>query len=163
KWHVTISCEWDPAPLPPTGQEVGIDVGLSAFATCSNGQATANPRFFRREERALARAQRQHQLALYAHKAARASVTGRLKQPHPEWEEADACRAVSGEAEGRAAWQHRQKRRKVVARIHERARWRRDDVARQQSRRLVNAIAAGGRRGEVAVSDRPLLQGGMSW
>lgn len=28
KWFVTVSCEWDPTPLPATGQQVGIDVGL---------------------------------------------------------------------------------------------------------------------------------------
>jgi putative transposase len=29
KWYVTFSCEWEPMPLPPTGQAVGIDVGLT--------------------------------------------------------------------------------------------------------------------------------------
>ena len=38
KWFATISCEWEPAPLPPTGQEVGIDVGLKTFATLSDGK-----------------------------------------------------------------------------------------------------------------------------
>jgi putative transposase len=37
---------------------VGIDVGLKTFATLSTGDDVANPRFFRREERALAKAQR---------------------------------------------------------------------------------------------------------
>jgi putative transposase len=54
KWFVSISCEWVPTPLPPTGQAVGIDVGLATFATRSDGQTIANPRFFRRAERALA-------------------------------------------------------------------------------------------------------------
>jgi len=30
KWFAIISCEWDPIPFPPTGQAVGIDVGLTA-------------------------------------------------------------------------------------------------------------------------------------
>ena len=42
--------------MPPTGQQVGIDVGLATFATRSDGQAIgqaiANPRFFRQEEHA---------------------------------------------------------------------------------------------------------------
>jgi putative transposase len=59
KWYVTFSCECpEPAPLPATGQPIGIDVGLKTFAMLSTGQEIANPRFFRREERALAKAQR---------------------------------------------------------------------------------------------------------
>jgi putative transposase len=37
---------------------VGIDVGLKTFAMLSTEQAIANPRFFRQEEKALAKAQR---------------------------------------------------------------------------------------------------------
>jgi putative transposase len=44
--------------LSATGEQVGIDVSLKTFATLSDGQAIANPRFFRREEHALAKAQR---------------------------------------------------------------------------------------------------------
>jgi putative transposase len=59
KWYVCFSCECvEPALLPATGQQVGIDVGLKTFATLSTGQEIANPRFFRQEERALAKAQR---------------------------------------------------------------------------------------------------------
>ena len=47
KWYVTISCEWEPTPLPATGRQVGIDVGLLTFATLSAGDEIANPRFFR--------------------------------------------------------------------------------------------------------------------
>jgi putative transposase len=59
KWSVSFSCECaEPMPLPATGQAIGIDVGLKSFATLSTGQEIANPRFFRAEERALAKAQR---------------------------------------------------------------------------------------------------------
>jgi len=37
---------------------VGIDVGLESFATLSNGEKIDHPRFFRSEEKALAKAQR---------------------------------------------------------------------------------------------------------
>jgi len=37
---------------------VGIDVGLESFATLSNREKIDNPRFFRSEEKALAKAQR---------------------------------------------------------------------------------------------------------
>jgi putative transposase len=59
KWHVCFSCECaEPASLPAAGQPVGIDVGLKTFATLSSGEEIANPRFFRQEEHALAKAQR---------------------------------------------------------------------------------------------------------
>jgi putative transposase len=59
KWYVSFSCECaQPTPLPETGQSVGIDVGLKTFATLSDGQEIANPRFFRQEEKALAKVQR---------------------------------------------------------------------------------------------------------
>jgi putative transposase len=37
---------------------VGIDMGLTSFATLSNGEKVPNPRFFRTEEKELANAQR---------------------------------------------------------------------------------------------------------
>lgn len=59
KWYVCFSCECAvPTPLPPTGQQVGIDVGLKTFATWSTGEAVVNPRFFKTEEHELAKAQR---------------------------------------------------------------------------------------------------------
>ncbi len=61
KWYICFSCECtEPPPLPATGQQVGIDVGLKTFATLSTGQEIANPRFFRAEEKALAQVQRSH-------------------------------------------------------------------------------------------------------
>src|SRR5262249_49829310 len=112
-----------------------------------DGQAIANPRFFRREERALSRAQRQHQVALDAHKAMRGSVTERMKQTHPKLNEATRWQAVRQDPQVRAAWKHRQLRRRVVARTHERAQWKREDFAHQHSRRIVNTFAV------IAVED----------
>jgi putative transposase len=40
--------------------QVGIDVGLNTFATLSDETEIANPRFFRKEETALAKVQRKH-------------------------------------------------------------------------------------------------------
>jgi len=58
KWFVTFSCEVEATPLVATETAVGIDVGLEKFATLSTGDQIANPRFFRSDERNLARAQR---------------------------------------------------------------------------------------------------------
>src|SRR5215471_17674567 len=40
KWYATIACEVDAQPLPSTGEHVGIDVGLTSFATLSTGEKT---------------------------------------------------------------------------------------------------------------------------
>lgn len=60
KWFACFSMEIDDPPKPPwkDGLVVGIDVGLESFATLSNGEKIDNPRFFRSEEKALAKAQR---------------------------------------------------------------------------------------------------------
>jgi len=102
KWYVCFSCECaEPSPLPETGLHVGIDVGLKTFATLSTGREIANPRFFRAEEKALAKVQRR----------------------------------LSTEEKGTP---ERARRRKIVARVHERIAWRRGDFAHQQSRRIIN-------------------------
>lgn len=58
KWFITLTCEVEQETLPESTEQVGIDVGLHAFAALSTGDVVDNPRFFRKEERALARAQR---------------------------------------------------------------------------------------------------------
>jgi putative transposase len=58
-WYVTFSCAEVPSkPLPLTGRETGIDLGLESFATLANGEPIENPRIFRVAERHLRRAQR---------------------------------------------------------------------------------------------------------
>lgn len=110
KWYASLSCEWQPTALSVSDEQVGIDVGLKTFATLSTGYEIENPRFFRTEEKALAKAQR----------------------------------LLSKQEKGTPA---RAKRRKVVARVHERTAWRRNDFAHQHSRRIVN------RFGLIAVED----------
>jgi len=58
KWFACFSVEVEAQPLLACDKSVGIDVGLSHFATLSNGEQIANPRFFRTDEKALGRAQR---------------------------------------------------------------------------------------------------------
>jgi transposase len=45
-------------PLPASGAETGIDLGLAHFAVLSDGRKVANPRFLRRAERKLRTAQK---------------------------------------------------------------------------------------------------------
>ncbi len=60
KWYASFSVECDPERLPQRTSQVGIDVGLKTFATFSDGTEIENPRFFRKEEKALAKVQRKH-------------------------------------------------------------------------------------------------------
>jgi putative transposase len=56
-WDVCFSCEVDIKPLAPKEKAIGIDMGLEHFATFSNGEEILNPRFFKKGEKALAKAQ----------------------------------------------------------------------------------------------------------
>lgn len=59
KWYASFSCEVESQnAVPPSCERIGIDVGLATFATLSNGEAIENPRFFRRDEKELAKVQR---------------------------------------------------------------------------------------------------------
>src|SRR5260221_2142924 len=97
KWFVsiTVEIEGESTSSPPSQEHVGVDVGLKTFAYLSTGEQIDNPRFFREEEHALARAHR----------------------------------TLSKEQKGTSK---RERRRKVVARVHERVRWRRENFIRQQ-------------------------------
>ena len=58
-WYVCFSCaEVLIQPLPATGQEAGIDLGLEAFATLSDGSRIFHPGWYRQVERRLKTAQR---------------------------------------------------------------------------------------------------------
>ena len=64
KWFACFSCETEAEPLPPTGDVVGVDVGLHNFATLSNGKPPIpNPRFYRRDEADLKRVQQRKDAA----------------------------------------------------------------------------------------------------
>src|SRR2546426_4448511 len=110
KWYVSFSCKCEPLRLDPAPTQVGIDVGLKTFATLSNEEEIDNPRFFRKEEEALAKVQRKH---------------SQLAKGTPE----------------------RRKHRKVVARVHERIKFRRENFTHQESRQIVD------RFGVICVED----------
>lgn len=58
-WYASISCADVPIqPLPATKQETGIDLGIEAFATLSDGTRIFAPGWYRQAERALKTAQR---------------------------------------------------------------------------------------------------------
>ena len=105
KWFVSISCDIGDTPKKKdAGSAIGIDVGLNSFAVTSDGQKIENQRFFRKEEKSLAKAQR-------------------------KWD------AVKKSSKTDAV---REKRRKVIGRVHERIRNKRHNFAHQESRKMVN-------------------------
>jgi putative transposase len=58
-WYAVISCADVPVqPLPLTGKETGIDVGLKVFLITADGLVVENPRLHRRGEKRLKKAQR---------------------------------------------------------------------------------------------------------
>jgi len=58
KWFVCFACDYEMAPLPPSNLQIGIDLGLKSFAALSDGTFVDNPKFFRVDEKALAKAGR---------------------------------------------------------------------------------------------------------
>ncbi|HEU4327426.1 MAG TPA: transposase [Roseiflexaceae bacterium] len=59
KWFASFACEVAPSePLPATGQDVGIDVGVRSLITTSDGEQVAHPNFYRKAQRRLRVAQR---------------------------------------------------------------------------------------------------------
>lgn len=58
KWFVCIACEIHPEILPKSFETIGLDAGLNSFMALSNGEFIDNPRFFRKDEKSLAKAGR---------------------------------------------------------------------------------------------------------
>ncbi|MEV0235612.1 RNA-guided endonuclease TnpB family protein [Nonomuraea sp. NPDC050786] len=58
RWFVSILVEEKISPLPPAGQSVGVDAGITALATLSTGEKIVNPRHERADRKRLAKAQR---------------------------------------------------------------------------------------------------------
>ncbi|MBE9171332.1 transposase [Pleurocapsales cyanobacterium LEGE 06147] len=53
KWYGCFACEVEPKPLPSTGKDVAIDVGINSLITTSDGDQVENPRWDRNQQRKL--------------------------------------------------------------------------------------------------------------
>jgi putative transposase len=60
RYFVSILVEEEIAPLPATPHMAGLDLGLKSMVITSDGSAFGNPRFFAKDEKKLAKAQRRH-------------------------------------------------------------------------------------------------------
>jgi putative transposase len=58
RWYVIVVAEQQSVRPPATGRQIGLDVGVARFATASDGQVIANPRFLAASAGELAVAQR---------------------------------------------------------------------------------------------------------
>ncbi len=60
RYFVSILVEEEITPLAPTEKAVGIDLGLKSFLITSDGETISNPKYYARDEKKLAKAQRKH-------------------------------------------------------------------------------------------------------
>jgi putative transposase len=58
RYFVSILVEEDIKPLPVTPKTVGLDLGLKSMVITSDGHTYGNPKFFAKDEKKLAKAQR---------------------------------------------------------------------------------------------------------
>lgn len=60
KYFVSLCCTYiENEPLPKTGAVIGVDLGLKAFAITSDGTEYPNPRYLAKDQKKLAKLQRQ--------------------------------------------------------------------------------------------------------
>jgi len=84
RWFVTIQCEGvSTKPLPPTGRDVGIDLGISTLITTSDGETFENPKALAaariQMERAQRRVSRRKRGSHRKHKAGRLLARNHLR------------------------------------------------------------------------------------
>jgi putative transposase len=60
RYFVSMLVEEEIKPLPPTSTQVGLDLGLKSMVILSTGEAVGNPRYYAKDEKRLAKAQRRH-------------------------------------------------------------------------------------------------------
>ncbi len=58
QYHISILVKETITDLPPTGSQVGVDVGITSLVALSTGEKITNPKHEKRDRKVLARAQR---------------------------------------------------------------------------------------------------------
>lgn len=107
-WYVVFSCEGKAKELEVSYEDVGIDLGITHFAACSDGGMIDNPRHYRRAEKKLKKLQ--ETLSRKKHKSEKTGCKGH----------------------------RRRKASKRVAKAHRKIRNQRRDFHHKESRKLVN-------------------------
>jgi putative transposase len=60
RYFVSFLVEEDIKPLPVVNKQIGLDLGLKSMVITSDGHTYGNPKFFAKDEKKLAKAQRRH-------------------------------------------------------------------------------------------------------
>jgi putative transposase len=60
RYFVSILLEEEIKPLPVVNKQIGLDLGLKSMVITSDGRNHGNPKFFHKDEKKLAKAQRRH-------------------------------------------------------------------------------------------------------
>jgi putative transposase len=60
RYFVSLLVEERIEPLPPSSEQIGVDLGLTSMVITSKGDKVGNPRFFTTDEKKLAKAQKRH-------------------------------------------------------------------------------------------------------
>ena len=60
RYFVSMLVEEEIKPLPVVNAQVGLDLGLKSMVILSTGEAVGNPRYYAKDEKRLAKAQRRH-------------------------------------------------------------------------------------------------------
>jgi len=101
RWYACFSVGVPiPDPLPATGAVTGIDVGLESFAVLSDGSVIENPRYYRKAQARLRRAQRK--------------VARRKKGSNRRWKAVRSLQRVHQHVKNQRSDFHHQVSRKLV-------------------------------------------------
>jgi putative transposase len=60
RYFISILVECEIEPLPVGNEMVGLDLGIKSMVALSTGESVGNPRYFAKDEKRLAKAQRRH-------------------------------------------------------------------------------------------------------
>ncbi|MFN3926435.1 MAG: RNA-guided endonuclease InsQ/TnpB family protein, partial [Pseudanabaenaceae cyanobacterium] len=58
KWYISFRYEIEHKPTPKQADKIGVDIGINALVTCSNGKVFPNPKPYRKAKKRLSRLQR---------------------------------------------------------------------------------------------------------
>jgi putative transposase len=118
----------------PTGKQTGIDVGLQAFSTDSDGQTVENPRYYRQSEQKLKRLQREVSRKSNRHKDTKPTKPSQRSNQYPR----QTPLAPVVKQEGKRPQSHNyQKARQALSKQHLHVQRQREDYARKVAYALV--------------------------
>ncbi|WP_287242576.1 MULTISPECIES: transposase [unclassified Okeania] len=80
-WYISFKYDYQPNPTPKEGDIIGVDVGINALATCSDGRKFSNVKAYKQAKKRLTRYQRRVSKKKIGSKN-RAKAVKRLAEAH---------------------------------------------------------------------------------